>query len=217
MRMQSAPLEPSLWFATAKEAPATFSLEERVETSVCVIGGGYTGLSTALHLGERGVDTVVLEAARIGQGGSGRNAGHCTPTFTHYGLPDLRRMLGERLGEVTVAVLNFPAALAHLAVELIAKDGEKPCLHVGAHLEMVLFGPGLHDGVLNQIVSAIMPADQRHGKGTQTWKGCEHFTLETGFLRRHSGAQSAISGIDWRSTASSFSSRSRKRSGIASS
>lgn len=42
---------------------------------VCVIGGGYTGLSTALNLSERGYDTVLLEARRIGWGASGRNGG----------------------------------------------------------------------------------------------------------------------------------------------
>ena len=42
---------------------------------VCVIGGGYTGLSTALNLVERGFDSVVLEANKVGWGASGRNGG----------------------------------------------------------------------------------------------------------------------------------------------
>src|SRR3546814_1020974 len=40
---------------------------------VCVIGGGYTGIATALHLAERGYKAIVLEARRIGWGASGRN------------------------------------------------------------------------------------------------------------------------------------------------
>src|SRR5690606_21735345 len=44
-------------------------------TEVAVIGAGYTGLSTALHLAERGIGAVVLEAAGIGFGGAGRNVG----------------------------------------------------------------------------------------------------------------------------------------------
>ena len=43
---------------------------------MCVIGGGYTGLSTALHLRKKGYDVVLLEAERIGWGASGRNGGH---------------------------------------------------------------------------------------------------------------------------------------------
>lgn len=42
---------------------------------VCVVGGGFTGLSSALHLAERGYDVILLEANRIGSGASGRNGG----------------------------------------------------------------------------------------------------------------------------------------------
>jgi hypothetical protein len=66
----------------------------------------------------------------------------------------------HRFGEKPVAVLDFATALAHLAVKLVAQDREKPGLHIGAHLEVVLLCPGLHYGVLHQIVGAIMPADQ---------------------------------------------------------
>jgi gamma-glutamylputrescine oxidase len=45
---------------------------------VCVIGGGYTGLSSAIHLAERGYRVVLLEAERIAWGASGRNGGQCT-------------------------------------------------------------------------------------------------------------------------------------------
>ncbi len=93
--VRRAPLEPSLWYATAAPPPDTRPLEGTVEAPVCVIGAGYTGLSTAIHLGERGVPAVVLEAEEVGFGGSGRNAGHCTPTFHFYEFPTIRRMLGE--------------------------------------------------------------------------------------------------------------------------
>ena len=97
--MRRAPLEPSLWYATAAPAPDLPALEEEIETDVCIVGAGYTGLSTALHLAPEGVRTVVLEAAEVGYGGSGRNAGHCTPTFHFYSIPRVRRMLGEPWAE----------------------------------------------------------------------------------------------------------------------
>lgn len=50
-------------------------LRGRVHADVCVIGGGYTGLSAALHLVERGYKVVLLEAQRIGWGAAGRNGG----------------------------------------------------------------------------------------------------------------------------------------------
>ncbi|MFZ5609817.1 MAG: NAD(P)/FAD-dependent oxidoreductase [Pseudomonadota bacterium] len=50
-------------------------LEGEARADICVIGAGYTGLSAALHLAERGYEVVVLEAKRIGWGASGRNGG----------------------------------------------------------------------------------------------------------------------------------------------
>ena len=56
--------------------PAFPALEGDETADVCVIGGGYTGLSTALHLRKKGYDVVLLEAERVGWGASGRNGGH---------------------------------------------------------------------------------------------------------------------------------------------
>ncbi len=89
-----SPFEDTLWYATAPDAPPTERLEGEVRADVCIVGAGYSGLTTALDLARQGVSTVVLEREEIGFGGSGRNAGHCTPTFTHYSLPDLRKVLG---------------------------------------------------------------------------------------------------------------------------
>ncbi len=50
-------------------------LSDTENCDVCVIGGGFTGLSTALNLAELGFDVVLLEARRIGWGASGRNGG----------------------------------------------------------------------------------------------------------------------------------------------
>jgi gamma-glutamylputrescine oxidase len=50
-------------------------LTGELDCDVCVVGGGFTGLSTALHLAERGYEVILLEAERIGWGASGRNGG----------------------------------------------------------------------------------------------------------------------------------------------
>ena len=67
--------ENSLWGATAIPNPVNQRLEESLQTDVLIVGGGFTGLSCALHLAEQGVSVVLLEARSIGFGGSGRNAG----------------------------------------------------------------------------------------------------------------------------------------------
>jgi len=64
------------WYAaTATPFPTLPPLTADARFDVCVVGAGYTGLGAALELAKRGVSTVVLEAAQVGSGGSGRNGG----------------------------------------------------------------------------------------------------------------------------------------------
>lgn len=67
---------PGSWYAASVDLPeARPALADAVRADVCVVGGGYTGLSAALHLAEAGLDVVLLEAHRAGFGASGRNGG----------------------------------------------------------------------------------------------------------------------------------------------
>jgi glycine/D-amino acid oxidase-like deaminating enzyme len=72
-------LPPSLYADTAVAPAATPALDADRTVSVAIIGGGYTGLSTALHLAEQGVDVMVLEAREPGWGASGNNGGQLNP------------------------------------------------------------------------------------------------------------------------------------------
>ncbi len=65
----------SYYAATATGFYDYLELEGRIRADVCVIGGGFTGLSAALSLAEQGADVVLLEAERVGFGASGRNGG----------------------------------------------------------------------------------------------------------------------------------------------
>ncbi|PTE23385.1 FAD-dependent oxidoreductase [Cereibacter changlensis JA139] len=91
--------DATLWYATAAPPAPTEPLRDAVEADVCIVGGGYAGLTTALELAKAGTRAVLLEREEIGFGGSGRNAGHCTPTFTHYSLGELRSILGAPWAE----------------------------------------------------------------------------------------------------------------------
>jgi len=67
----------SSWYtASAHPYPEHPPLTGEQRCDVCIIGGGYTGLSTAIHLRKRGYSVILLEAERIGWGASGRNGGH---------------------------------------------------------------------------------------------------------------------------------------------
>jgi gamma-glutamylputrescine oxidase len=77
----SAQHAPSYYAATLRETVATRPFDGSVTADVCVIGGGYTGLATALHAARRGSTVVLLEQSRLGWGASGRNGGQA-----HVGL-----------------------------------------------------------------------------------------------------------------------------------
>jgi ribulose 1,5-bisphosphate synthetase/thiazole synthase len=65
-------LDAALWAATASGNGDYPALEGERRADVAIVGGGFTGCSAALHLAQKGVDAVVLEAKEIGWGGSGR-------------------------------------------------------------------------------------------------------------------------------------------------
>ena len=67
---------PESWYAATATPLERFpTLKGAQKADVCVIGGGFTGLSAALHLAEAGRDVILLDAQRVGFGASGRNGG----------------------------------------------------------------------------------------------------------------------------------------------
>lgn len=68
-------LPPSLWADTAIEPAKTDSLKSDQKTDVVIVGAGFTGLSSAIHLAEAGFKCIVVDAAQPGWGASGRNNG----------------------------------------------------------------------------------------------------------------------------------------------
>src|SRR5262249_26260575 len=87
---------PAYFDSFAPPSPAGEKLEGDRHADVVIVGGGYTGLSTAVHLAERSIGAVVLEARDIGWGESSRSFGQVVPYLKHP--PDhLSRQLGPEV------------------------------------------------------------------------------------------------------------------------
>ncbi|MGI2013570.1 NAD(P)/FAD-dependent oxidoreductase [Shewanella oncorhynchi] len=89
----------SYYAASANDKVERPRLQESIEADVCVIGAGYTGLSAALHLLESGMSVVVLEAARIGWGASGRNGGQIVNSYSRD-IDTIEKTVGKEQGKL---------------------------------------------------------------------------------------------------------------------
>jgi gamma-glutamylputrescine oxidase len=134
---------PSWYAATAHALPDHPPLQGEARADVCVVGGGYAGLSAALHLAQAGVDVVLLDANRVGWGASGRNGGQLS-----YGprvdVRDLERLVGP---DDARKVWDVSTEATRLVKRLIAEHAIDCDLRPG-HLE-----------------AAWRPADARNGEG----------------------------------------------------
>lgn len=109
------PLEPSLWYATAAPPPATHALAESLTADVVIIGAGYAGLSTAIHLAELGYKPVVLEAREIGFGGSGRSGGQLVAGLKW----DPEELLAKYPGQAGEKLVRFAGSTTAKVLEII--------------------------------------------------------------------------------------------------
>ena len=107
--MQNKPHVESWYAASANQQLAFPPLQGESTADVCIIGGGYTGLSTAIHLRKLGYSVIVLEANKVGWGASGRNGGH-VGTGQRADQETLEKMVG----------LDHAKALWQLGLEAVA-------------------------------------------------------------------------------------------------
>lgn len=110
------PHAPSYYAATANPFPAQPRLEGEVQADVVVIGGGFTGLSAALHAAEAGFSVVLLEGKRIGWGASGRNGGQLIPGM-RWGVADLVDTFGEDHAARLVRLANEAVGMVRERIE----------------------------------------------------------------------------------------------------
>ncbi|GGB82520.1 FAD-dependent oxidoreductase [Marinobacterium zhoushanense] len=101
----------SFYTATAREMVEHPRLEGSISVDVCVVGGGFSGVNTALELAERGFSVALLEARRIGWGASGRNGGELIRGIGHG--------IEQFAGEIGQQGINAIAQMGIEAVEIV--------------------------------------------------------------------------------------------------
>ncbi len=115
---------PASWYAATAEAlPLQPAATGDLTCDVCVVGAGFTGLSTALHLAQAGYDVVLVDAQRIGFGASGRNGGQ-VGTGQRLDQDDLENMVGK----------DHARALWNLSLDAVQKVRDLIAAHkIDAH------------------------------------------------------------------------------------
>ncbi|MDX8458084.1 FAD-dependent oxidoreductase [Mesorhizobium sp. VK2B] len=110
----------SLWHAVSRDRHPRPMLEDRLDVDLAIVGGGFTGLSSALHAAGKGLSVAVLEAEIIAWGATGRNAGFVVPNFAKMDPDAIVAHLGAQLGE---RLIGFAAGSADLVFNLIERHG----------------------------------------------------------------------------------------------
>ncbi|MFL9872901.1 NAD(P)/FAD-dependent oxidoreductase [Paraburkholderia megapolitana] len=124
-------LDRSVWLKTAAPSDEFPMLDGEFEADIGIIGGGYTGLSAALHLAKSGKKVALVEAHGPGNGASGRNAGGYLPVYMDRTPADVRRIFGDAAG----AGLNqMVAESSQLMLEMVRDYGIEADLRTDAFL-----------------------------------------------------------------------------------
>ncbi|MBK5932754.1 gamma-glutamylputrescine oxidase [Rhodovulum imhoffii] len=118
---------PSYYAARATPLPPFPAAQGALHCDVCVVGGGYTGLSAALHLAGRGYDVLLVEAQRVGFGASGRNGGQAGQG-QRLDQEELEKILGQEHARALWRLANDAVALVR---DLAGRKEVRTTFHPG--------------------------------------------------------------------------------------
>lgn len=115
---------PTYYTVTKKYHLSYPQLEEEIHADVVIIGGGFTGIHTALELAEQGVtNTVVLEGQYLGYGGTGRNGGHVMAGIGHD-LDAIKKYVGKEGLQAIFAMSDMGAGIMRDRIEKYRIDAD---------------------------------------------------------------------------------------------
>ncbi|MGI9435713.1 MAG: NAD(P)/FAD-dependent oxidoreductase [Geminicoccaceae bacterium] len=196
---------PSYYAATANALDPLPPLNGDITADVCIIGGGYTGLSAALHLSERGYNVVLVEAHRVGWGASGRNGGQ-VDSGQRRAQSELETLLGRdhakqlwSLAEEAKCLVKSLIAEHQIACDL--KPGVIQADHKARYVEHTRreveklqedYGYQLIRALTKEEIRAALGTDSYHGGALDEGAGHLHplnYALGLAKAARRSGAR----------------------------
>lgn len=151
-RIHTDQLPPSYYAASSNYPEGFRRIEGNERAEVCVIGGGYSGVATALALAEKGVDVALVEQNSIGWGASGRNGGQILGGF------------GPELGDVDDYEKIFGTAAATMwqagveCVDIVRRNVEKYAIN--CDLTWGYFDAAMNSGHMKDLMKAKAALEQ---------------------------------------------------------
>ena len=108
----------SLWHAHGRNRRDRPVFKDTLDVDLAIVGGGFSGLSAALHAAEKGLSVAVLEAEVIAWGATGRNAGFVVPNFAKMDPDNITALLGPERGE---RLIDLACGSGDLVFDLIRR------------------------------------------------------------------------------------------------
>src|SRR5690606_21994019 len=133
-----SPYPPSYYAASRNIIRQAKVLEGGIDADICVVGAGYSGLSAAISLAEHGFSVVVVEAAEVGWGASGRNGGQVVNGL-NASLDTIQRRYGQETADFVGRLLQAGAGIIYdrvsrYAIECDLKRGNIYAAYTDKHM-----------------------------------------------------------------------------------
>ncbi|MFN4098743.1 MAG: NAD(P)/FAD-dependent oxidoreductase [Pararhodobacter sp.] len=175
----------TLWHATTPQPAPRPGPASGASADVAIIGGGFLGLSCALHLAKAGISVRLLEARRIGWGASGRNAGFVVPHFSRADPAMIRAKLGPEVGG---RLLDLVAQGGEMVFDLARRAG------LGAQAEPNGWLQPAHSAAMAQALQARVRDWQALGRPVE-WLDAKAMALRSGMTLYHGALRDASGGM----------------------